>query len=58
LNLSKLTVFLAQNFAKFQPEKYDFDLCKGFFMEKMTQSRQISKKKNPNCQIFIVSLQR
>jgi hypothetical protein len=51
-------VFLGQNFAKFQPEKYDFDLCKGFFMKKMTQIRQISKKKNPNCQISMVSLQR
>jgi hypothetical protein len=51
-------VFLGQNFAKFQPEKYDFDLCKGFFMKKMTQSRQISKKQIPNCQIFMVSLQR
>jgi len=31
--------------AKFQPEKYDFDLCKGFSMEKMAQIRQISNKK-------------
>jgi hypothetical protein len=32
--------------AKFQPEKYDFDLFKGFFMEKKkAQLCQISKKK-------------
>jgi hypothetical protein len=30
---------------KFQPETYDFDLYKGFSMEKMAQIRQISKKK-------------
>jgi len=34
-----------QNFTKFQPEKYDFDLDKGFFMKKMTQMCQILKKK-------------
>jgi hypothetical protein len=31
-------------FAKFGPEKkFDFDLCKGFLMEKMAQTCQISK---------------
>jgi hypothetical protein len=30
-----------QIFAKVQPEKYDLDLYKGFFMEKMTQNDQI-----------------
>jgi uncharacterized protein YwgA len=30
--------------AKFQPEKYDFDLYKGFSMEKTAQIHQISKK--------------
>jgi hypothetical protein len=29
------SVFLAQNLAKSQPEKYDFNLNKGFCMEKM-----------------------
>jgi hypothetical protein len=32
-------------FAKIRPEKCDFDQCKGFFMRKMVQTRQISKKK-------------
>jgi argonaute-like protein implicated in RNA metabolism and viral defense len=39
-----LSVFLREIFAKFRPEKYDFHLFKGFFNEKMTQIRQISKK--------------
>jgi hypothetical protein len=30
-------LFLGQNFAKFRPEKYDFNIFKGFSMEKMTQ---------------------
>jgi hypothetical protein len=30
-------VFFARNFTKFQPEKYDFDLCKEVSMEKMAQ---------------------
>jgi hypothetical protein len=29
--------FLGWNYAKFRPEKYDFNLYKGFFMEKLTQ---------------------
>jgi hypothetical protein len=34
-------------FAKFQPEKYDLNLCKGFFlMKKTAQICQISKKKS------------
>jgi hypothetical protein len=32
----------------FQLEKYDFDLYKGFFLEKMIKIPQISKKKIPN----------
>jgi len=43
--ISVFFFFLWRDFAKFPPEKYDFDLYKGFFMEKMTQIRQISKKK-------------
>jgi hypothetical protein len=44
-------------FGEIQPEKYDFDLHKGFFMEKMTQMCQpdFKEKKNPNRQIFIIS---
>jgi hypothetical protein len=38
--------FLGPNLAKFRLENYDFDLDKGYFMEKMTQIRQISKKKD------------
>jgi hypothetical protein len=38
-----LFCMFGQNFAKFQPEKYDLDLYKGFSMGKMTQIRQISK---------------
>jgi hypothetical protein len=37
--------FFWQNFAKIQPEKYNFDLYKAFSMKKMTQILQISKKK-------------
>jgi hypothetical protein len=37
--------FLGPNFAKFRPEKYDLDLDKGFFIEKMIQIRQILKEK-------------
>jgi hypothetical protein len=37
--------FFWLTFAKYQPEKYNFNLHKGFFMERMTQIRQISKKK-------------
>ncbi len=32
-------------FAKIRPEKYDFDQYKGFFIGKMVQIRQISKRK-------------
>jgi hypothetical protein len=42
--------------ANFRGEIYDFDLNKGFFTEKMTQIRQISKGRFfPNRQIFIIS---
>jgi hypothetical protein len=34
-----------QIFINFWSKKYDFDLSKGFFMEKMTQIHQILKKK-------------
>jgi hypothetical protein len=34
-----------EDFAKFQPEKYDYELYKQFSMEKMTQIHQNSKKK-------------
>jgi hypothetical protein len=37
-----------RNLAKFRPEKYDFDLCKGFSIAKMAQIRQISKQKGFN----------
>jgi hypothetical protein len=30
-------VFMGQNFTKFQPEKYDFDLYEGSSMKKMAQ---------------------
>jgi hypothetical protein len=40
----KLVFFWGQNFTKFQLEKYDFDLYKGFSIKKMTQVHQISKK--------------
>jgi hypothetical protein len=53
--------FIWRDFAKFRPEKYDFALYKGFFIEKMTQIRQISKEKNKtrkNRQIFMISSSR
>jgi hypothetical protein len=33
--------FLLANFAKFRPEKYDFDLYKGIFMEKKKKRAKI-----------------
>jgi hypothetical protein len=53
--LRRAVFFLWQNFSKFRPEKYDFDLYKGLFMKKMTQNCQISKKNNSNNQIFMIS---
>jgi hypothetical protein len=38
-----LEFLLLVNFCKILLEKYDFDLFKGFFMEKMTQICQILK---------------
>jgi hypothetical protein len=44
------------NFTKFHPEKYHFNLHKGFSMgKKKNQIRQNLKEKNPNCQIFMLS---
>ncbi len=37
--------FFCKNFAKFQLEKYDFNLFKRFSMNKMAQICQILKKK-------------
>jgi hypothetical protein len=39
----------------FDPENYDFDLYKGFFMKKITKICQTSKKNNSNHQIFMIS---
>jgi hypothetical protein len=51
-------LFLGRNFAKFQPEKYDFNLCKRFFMKKMvTNSPDFAKKKNPNSPDFYAKFQ-
>jgi hypothetical protein len=41
--LVETDVFLGPNFAIFWPEKYDFDLYKGFSMGKMAKILQISK---------------
>jgi hypothetical protein len=42
--------------SNFEPKKYDFNICKRFFMEKMTQINQISKKKKkPNQQFLVIS---
>jgi hypothetical protein len=38
-----LGFFQWQTFAKFRPEKYDFELYQGFFMENMPQIRQSLK---------------
>jgi hypothetical protein len=53
---SDFKFIFGRNFAKFQPEKYDFNLYKGFFMEKKkAQFRQISRKKKfPDRQSFII----
>jgi hypothetical protein len=57
-NFSNL-FFVGWNLDKFQLEKYDFHLCKGFFTERMTQIRQILKGKQiPNCQIVTISSSR
>ncbi len=36
---------ITNHFAKFRPENYDFNVYKGFFMEKITQIRQTLKGK-------------
>jgi hypothetical protein len=47
---------LGPNFAKFEPEKYDFNLYKGSFMEKKTlNSPDFEGKKTPNRHIFMIS---
>jgi hypothetical protein len=38
--------FFWRHFAKLDSEKNEFDLHKGFLVEKITQIRQISKKHN------------
>jgi hypothetical protein len=45
--------YTGEIFAKFSPENYDFDLFEGFFMEKMSQIRQILKEKNSKSPIFL-----
>jgi len=47
-NNTKIQLFSSKSciwtlFIKFQPEKYDFNLYKGFFIEKMANIHQISK---------------
>jgi hypothetical protein len=49
---------LLVNFAKFSPEKNDFDLHKGYFVKKKTQIRQISNNVFPNRQILMISSSR
>jgi hypothetical protein len=50
--------FLWQNFAKFQLENYDFDLFKGFSMEKMAQIFQILKNNVSKSLDFMLSFSR
>ncbi len=45
--------FWGQDFGKLSPEKYDFDLYKGFSMRKMTQVRQISIKIKIQIRLFL-----
>ncbi len=52
-----LFLLYRQIFNQFWPNKYDFNLYKGFFMKKMTQICQIWKKKKfHKCQIFMMML--
>jgi hypothetical protein len=45
--------------AKSRPKKYDFNLYKGFFMEKKDPNLPDPKtQKNPNCQIFHLKVTR
>jgi hypothetical protein len=45
--------------AKFQPEKYDFDLFKGFFMDKKSPDLpDFKEKETSNRQIFLISFSR
>jgi hypothetical protein len=41
-----------KKFSQFWPDKYYFNLYKGFFMEKMTQICQIWKEKNSTIEIY------
>jgi hypothetical protein len=47
--------FFWQKFAKSQPEKYDFDISKGFFMEKMAQILQIVENKIQIVKKFMIT---
>ncbi len=38
-----LAMHYCQIFTKFWPEVYDFDICKGFVMQKMAQIQKISR---------------
>ncbi len=44
--VSNVFWFFWKIFVEFWPEKYDFNLHKGFLMKKIAQIRQILKKKN------------
>jgi len=46
LNIQSQCFLFWQDCIKFQPEKYDFDLYTGFFMENLAQIHQISKENN------------
>jgi hypothetical protein len=50
--------FLWQNFAKFQLKNYDFDIFKGFSMEKMAQIFQILKNNVSKSLDFMLSFSR
>jgi hypothetical protein len=47
--LTSVSFFSCRKFAKFRPEEYDFDLFRPI--------RQISRKKNPHRQIFMITFQ-
>jgi hypothetical protein len=48
-------LFFWRNIARFRPEKYDFDLYKGFSVKKWPKFARLPIEKVPDHQIFIIS---
>ncbi len=54
-DVDQCVCFFWRNIAKFRPEKYDFDVYKGFSTRKWPKFARLSIKKVPDHQIFMIS---